>query len=278
MEYFLVRYDSRVVNYDCRGFIRLATGWILFALVLIVSNISANAQAQNRYLLVYCMKNSSDYFYPIRLFISEKQIYAPLKFVTAGTFLSGFDRIWWLWSDFDEFGQLSTKFDRLSTKFDRLLSKFDRLSTKLDWISMTLIGFRWIWSTFKQIWSTFNKIRSNFDDFDQLSIKFRWLWSTDEKKKIDVVVVGKWNAQKVVERLSSSIDRAKVQDEKRGFLSRKVIQKQDRNWKNCTLKSPCRRAAVVAQLVQRLLPTPEVRGSNPVIGEIYIEHCFLSTV
>ena len=93
MEYFLVRYDSRVVNYDCRGFIRLATGWILFALVLIVSNISANAQAQNRYLLVYCMKNSSDYFYPIRLFISEKQIYAPLKFVTAGTFLSGFDRI-----------------------------------------------------------------------------------------------------------------------------------------------------------------------------------------
>ena len=26
MEYFLVRYDSRVVNYDCRGFIRLGTG------------------------------------------------------------------------------------------------------------------------------------------------------------------------------------------------------------------------------------------------------------
>ena len=26
MEYFLVRYDSRVVNYDRRGFIRLATG------------------------------------------------------------------------------------------------------------------------------------------------------------------------------------------------------------------------------------------------------------
>ena len=25
MEYFLVRYNSRVVNYDCRGFIRLAT-------------------------------------------------------------------------------------------------------------------------------------------------------------------------------------------------------------------------------------------------------------
>ena len=26
MEYFQVRYDSRVVNYDRRGFIRLATG------------------------------------------------------------------------------------------------------------------------------------------------------------------------------------------------------------------------------------------------------------
>ena len=26
MEYFLVRYDSRVVIYDRRGFIRLATG------------------------------------------------------------------------------------------------------------------------------------------------------------------------------------------------------------------------------------------------------------
>ena len=25
MGYFQVRYDSRVVNYDCRGFIRLAT-------------------------------------------------------------------------------------------------------------------------------------------------------------------------------------------------------------------------------------------------------------
>ena len=26
MGYFQVRYDSRVVHYDCRGFIRLATG------------------------------------------------------------------------------------------------------------------------------------------------------------------------------------------------------------------------------------------------------------
>ena len=29
MEYFLVRYDSRVVNYDRRGFIRLATGLVV---------------------------------------------------------------------------------------------------------------------------------------------------------------------------------------------------------------------------------------------------------
>ena len=28
----------------------------------------------------------------------------------------------------------------------------------------------------------------------------------------------------------------------------------------------------VTQLVERLLPIPEVRGSNPVIGKIYIEH------
>ena len=26
MEYFLIRYDSRVVNYECKMFIRLATG------------------------------------------------------------------------------------------------------------------------------------------------------------------------------------------------------------------------------------------------------------
>ena len=37
-------------------------------------------------------------------------------------------------------------------------------------------------------------------------------------------------------------------------------------------------AVVVAQLVERLLPIPEVHGSNPVIGKIYIEHCLLSTV
>ena len=29
---------------------------------------------------------------------------------------------------------------------------------------------------------------------------------------------------------------------------------------------------VVAQLVERFLPIPEVRGSNPVIGKKYIEH------
>ena len=37
-------------------------------------------------------------------------------------------------------------------------------------------------------------------------------------------------------------------------------------------------AVVVAQLVERSLPIPEVRGSNPVIGKKYIEHLLLSTV
>ena len=38
-------------------------------------------------------------------------------------------------------------------------------------------------------------------------------------------------------------------------------------------------AVVVAQLVEGSLPTPEVRGSNPVIGKLLnIEHCILSTV
>ena len=32
---------------------------------------------------------------------------------------------------------------------------------------------------------------------------------------------------------------------------------------------------VVAQLVERLLPMPEVRGLNPVIGKNYIEHLFI---
>ena len=33
-------------------------------------------------------------------------------------------------------------------------------------------------------------------------------------------------------------------------------------------------AVVVAQLVERSLLIPEVRGSNPVIGKKYIEHLF----
>ena len=32
---------------------------------------------------------------------------------------------------------------------------------------------------------------------------------------------------------------------------------------------------VVAQLVERLLTIPEVRGSTPVIGKIFIEHLFI---
>ena len=30
----------------------------------------------------------------------------------------------------------------------------------------------------------------------------------------------------------------------------------------------------MAQFVERLLPNPDVSGSNPVIGKIYIEHLF----
>ena len=37
-------------------------------------------------------------------------------------------------------------------------------------------------------------------------------------------------------------------------------------------------AVDVAQLVERLLATPEVRSLNHVIGKIYIEQCLLSTV
>ena len=36
-------------------------------------------------------------------------------------------------------------------------------------------------------------------------------------------------------------------------------------------------AVVVAQLVERLLPIPDVRSSNPVIGKIYIERRVLQT-
>ena len=38
------------------------------------------------------------------------------------------------------------------------------------------------------------------------------------------------------------------------------------------------RAVVVAQLVERSLPTPEVRGSNPVIGKNLLNIYLLSTV
>ena len=46
---------------------------------------------------------------------------------------------------------------------------------------------------------------------------------------------------------------------------------------NGWIKYPMCWAVVVAQLVEQLLPIPEVRGSNPVIGKnlfISIEHLF----
>ena len=39
-----------------------------------------------------------------------------------------------------------------------------------------------------------------------------------------------------------------------------------------------RRAVLVAQLEERSLPTSEIRSSNSVFGEIFVEHCLLSAV
>ena len=47
------------------------------------------------------------------------------------------------------------------------------------------------------------------------------------------------------------------------------------NYINKVIKVRCfSRAVLVAQLVERSLLIPEVHGSNPVIGKIYIEHLF----
>ena len=35
---------------------------------------------------------------------------------------------------------------------------------------------------------------------------------------------------------------------------------------------------VVARLVERLLPTPEIRGSNPDIGKILSTHCTIEKI
>ena len=43
---------------------------------------------------------------------------------------------------------------------------------------------------------------------------------------------------------------------------------------NCNLKCYCKfQAVVVAQLVERLLPTPEIGGSNPNIGKTLSTNC-----
>ena len=44
------------------------------------------------------------------------------------------------------------------------------------------------------------------------------------------------------------------------------------------IKSLQLRAMVVDQLVEQLIPAPEVRGSNPVISKFYVKHCLLSTL
>ena len=51
---------------------------------------------------------------------------------------------------------------------------------------------------------------------------------------------------------------------------------KQRNQHNMSQLQMCAKygAVVVAQLVERSLPIPEVHSSNPVIGKIYIEHLF----
>ena len=51
MGYFQVRYDSRVVNYDCRGFIRLATGTQVLTTAVQGLLLPSYGQAQNYTLM-----------------------------------------------------------------------------------------------------------------------------------------------------------------------------------------------------------------------------------
>ena len=48
--------------------------------------------------------------------------------------------------------------------------------------------------------------------------------------------------------------------------------------KNIDLEPMLLGAVVVAQLVERSPPSPEIRGSNPVIGKLLSNICLLSTV
>ena len=56
------------------------------------------------------------------------------------------------------------------------------------------------------------------------------------------------------------------------------------NYSNQLKRTQCKKvrlnnwAVVVAQLVERSPPTPEIRGSNPVIGKLLSNICLLSTV
>ena len=58
--------------------------------------------------------------------------------------------------------------------------------------------------------------------------------------------------------------------EKRGVL--KVVQK--RGGRCTSTHKNMTSGVVVAQLVERSLPTPEVRSSNPVISKMYMEQCY----
>ena len=72
------------------------------------------------------------------------------------------------------------------------------------------------------------------------------------------------------------------------FLSFSELLRKRENVKSCArwvvvfVVSRCNKfcswAVVVAQSVERLPPTPEIRGSNPVIGKLLSNICLLSTV
>ena len=61
------------------------------------------------------------------------------------------------------------------------------------------------------------------------------------------------------------------------LLHRKQLLPSEQKLCQILIYKAIRQAVVVAQLVEQLLPIPEVRGSNTVDGKIYIEHFLLST-
>ena len=57
-----------------------------------------------------------------------------------------------------------------------------------------------------------------------------------------------------------------------------ITNVRSRLWEHCYKKLAIFWAVVVAQLVERLLLTPEIHGSNPLIGKFYFPSAVLKTV